>query len=298
MPLLNYITWNVSPWLYEGEHFAIGWYGTLVTLSSITLLATYLFLLKKDKLPMAYALVLFMATTILTYLFGHITHCIFYEWYNDMEPLNILGMKITWRNPKIEHPWSFFDLRHGGFASHGCVVGGVLTALALRKYMRCDFYWLFDRIMVGACSMLFVRIGNLMTQQIYGVPTTLPWGFLFEGEELPAHPTQLYEIGYFLVAYIVGLWLFAKKDAGHYRGLLSGLMLLMIFIPRFAIEFVKNPQGSFETGWFLNMGQLLSVPFIIWGGIKLYQSIKEGIRTDIAPVTTLNHQERKQLKKK
>lgn len=295
MSVLNYITWDVSPWLYEGEHFAIGWYGVLATLASITLLLTFMYLMRKDKLPLTYALVLFIVATIMTYIFGHIVHCVFYEWYYDEK----FGMwNLCWRNPMLAQPWKLFDLRHGGFASHGCVLGGILTALLLKYPMRCDFYWLFDRIMIGACAMLFVRMGNLMTGEIYGVPTALPWGFIFHEGEVPAHPTQIYEIIYFIVAYVIGIWLFAKKDAGQYRGLLSGVLLLLIFVPRFMIEFIKLPQAEFEENWALNMGQLLSIPFIIFGVVSLIRALKEGKQANIAPAIVLNHQERKKYKRR
>ena len=297
LSILNYITWDVSPFIYEGDHFAIGWYGVLITLSSLALLCIFLYIFKKENQPTQYAFLLFLVTSVMTYFMAHIFHCVFYEWYYyEDDPIHLFGTQLYWRNPMLEHPWTLLNIAQGGFASHGCVFGALVGAIFLRKGLSCSFYWLFDRIMIGSCNMLFVRIGNLMSGEIYGVTTTLPWGFVFNGETLPAHPTQIYEIAYFLVAFIVGIVLLFRTNAGKYKGFISGLLLLLIFVPRFVIEFWKLPQADFETGWLFNMGQLLSIPYIIWGVYMLVRSIQQGPQTNIAPMVTLNHKQRKQLK--
>lgn len=275
--ILNYITWDVSPFIYEGEHFAIGWYGTLATISSIALLVIMLVIAKFDKVSIQTPLIMFMVISICTYLFGHIFHCLFYDWYYREEVINILGYKLHWYNPNLEHPMSLISFRHGGFASHGCIFGGIMAALLLKKMLNCSFFWVFDRIMLGSCSMMFVRIGNLINGEIYGVPTNLPWGVIFEQGALPAHPTQLYEIAYFIVAFLVGMYLFVQiENKNKYCGLISGLILLLLFVPRFFIEFIKLPQSQFETNLLLNMGQLLSLPYILWGMVILYWVYKGG----------------------
>lgn len=272
---LGYITWDVSPFIYEGEHFAIGWYGTLATISSLSLLVTYILVYRYRNLPIQYAVILYLVSTILTFFCGHLFHGLFYEWYYSPDtPWYFLGIDWDYRNYYFDHPWKFFDLAHGGFSSHGCVLGGVCTALLLRKVIDSSFKELFDIIMLGSCSMLFIRVGNLINSEIYGGPTSLPWGFLFNGEEQPCHPTQIYEILIFLAAYIIGWWILLREKDPKRNGLISGTILVFVFVLRFLVEFIKNPQGEFESGWILNMGQWLSIPYILLGGVLLYQALK------------------------
>ena len=103
--------------------------------------------------------------------------------------------------------------------------------------------------------------------EIYGGPTTLPWGFIFlrDGQTEPMHPTQIYEILYCLITFGLTYWLYWKKEAYKRTGLIFGVFLIGIFFSRFLIEYVKNNQESFENDMLLNMGQILSIPFIIWG---------------------------------
>ena len=273
--ILNYIIWDVSPFIYEGEHFAIGWYGTLATLSSVFLLITYILVYNYKKQPIQYAVILFLASTILTYFCGHFFQGLFYEWYYSPDnPWYFLGIDWDYRNYYFDHPWKFLDLAHGGFSSHGCVMGGICTAFLLRKTFDSSFTELFDIIMLGSCSMLFVRIGNLINSEIYGLPTSLPWGFLFNGEQQPCHPTQFYEILIFLIAYLTGWWILLNKKTSKRDGLVSGCILIIVFTLRLLVEFIKNPQGEFESEWILNMGQWLSIPYILLGGVLLYQALR------------------------
>lgn len=275
MSVLNYITWNVSPFIYEGEHFAIGWYGTLATLSSLSLLITYLLVYHYRNQPVQYAVILYLVSTILTFFCGHLFQGLFYEWYySPNDPWYFLGIDWDYRNYYFNHPWIIFNFTHGGFASHGCIFGGICTAAILKKMLNSSFEELFDIIMLGSCSMLFVRLGNLINSEIYGLPTSLPWGFLFNGEEQPCHPTQIYEILIFLAAYIIGWWILLREKDSKRNGLISGTILVFVFVLRFLVEFIKNPQGEFESDWILNMGQWLSIPYILLGGVLLYQALR------------------------
>ena len=130
------------------------------------------------------------------------------------------------------------------------------------------FIWIFDRLVIGvALAGASIRLGNLMNSEIYGTATTLPWGFIFvrDGQTEPMHPTQIYEMIYCLVTFAVTYWLYYKKEAYKKTGLIFGVFLLGIFGTRFLLEFIKLNQEAFESGMILNMGQILSVPFIIWG---------------------------------
>jgi prolipoprotein diacylglyceryl transferase len=156
----------------------------------------------------------------------------------------------------------------GGLASHGAAVG-IITALYLfsRKTKRPTLY-ILDRVSITvALAGVLIRLGNLMNSEIYGTETNLPWGFIFvrDGQKLPMHPTQIYEALSYLVGFIVLLSIYNKSNSKPRPGLLFGLFLIFTFATRFAIEFLKQPQVSFENEMMLNMGQWLSIPLIIAG---------------------------------
>ena len=128
--------------------------------------------------------------------------------------------------------------------------------------------WILDRLCVGVCiTATLIRLGNLMNSEIYGGPTDLPWGFIFvrDGQTEPCHPTQIYEMLYCIVAFVVTWLMYWKGKAYQREGLLIGVFLEIVFVTRFALEFIKNDQELFEANHVLNMGQWLSIPFIILG---------------------------------
>ena len=143
--------------------------------------------------------------------------------------------------------------------------------------------WALDRLIVGvAIGATCIRLGNLMNSEIYGGTTTLPWGFNFvrdphwhfpiaEGgsNELPCHPTQIYEALIYFAIFCAGLYLFYRTNAKNKQGLILGVSLIGIFLSRFFIEYIKNVQEPFEVNMIatfgINMGQLLSIPFVLWG---------------------------------
>jgi prolipoprotein diacylglyceryltransferase len=113
-----------------------------------------------------------------------------------------------------------------------------------------------------------------MNSEIYGVETNLPWGFIFlrNGETVPKHPTQIYEALAYLLVFIL-LYFIYKRNNGLFRsGLLFSLFMILVFTFRFFIEFIKNNQVAFESGMTLNMGQWLSIPFVLFGIILLYKT--------------------------
>jgi prolipoprotein diacylglyceryltransferase len=116
-----------------------------------------------------------------------------------------------------------------------------------------------------------------MNSEIYGSVTDLPWGFIFvrDGQTLPMHPTQIYEMLYCLITFAITWWLYWKKQAHKKRpGLIFAVFLLGVFGTRFLLEFIKLDQEAFESGMFLNMGQILSIPLILWGFWLIYKSSK------------------------
>jgi prolipoprotein diacylglyceryl transferase len=183
----------------------------------------------------------------------------------------------------LANPIEILYVWEGGLASHG---GAIALLLAMwwfaRHYGRkhhFNFLWIMDRLGITvALAGFFIRMGNLMNSEIYGNPTDLPWGFIFvrSGEVLPKHPTQLYEALSYLILFGVLLFLYRKKLPSLKEGTLFGLFLLVLFAARFFIEYIKEPQVAFEQGMALNMGQLLSIPFVFGGAALLVYSILRG----------------------
>ena len=258
---LNYITWNVDPVLVHLGPLAIRWYGLLWAIGIYATLLIVQKLFKHEGLPEAWLDKLFMYTVIGTILGARIGHCLFYEWdYFSQHPLEILYI------------W------HGGLASHGGAIGILIAMYFFNKNVsKKGYIWIFDRLVIGVAICGFaIRFGNLMNSEIYGSATTLPWGFIFvrNKETLPMHPTQIYEMLYCLITFAVVWWLYWKKEAYKKNGLIFGVFLIGIFGSRFALEFIKNSQEAFEVDMLLNMGQILSLPFIAWGIWLIVRSLK------------------------
>jgi prolipoprotein diacylglyceryl transferase len=161
----------------------------------------------------------------------------------------------------------------GGLASHGAGIAIIIALVIFSRRNKKPFSWIFDRIaIVVALAGAFIRTGNLMNSEIYGVETSLPWGFKFIASDpslIPKHPTQIYEaLAYFMI--FLFLWLVYLKRNGKPRpGFLFAMFMILVFTFRFFIEFLKEPQVGFEVDMALNMGQLLSIPFVLIGVIIL-----------------------------
>ena len=187
-------------------------------------------------------------------------HCLFYE------PDRFLTSD-HW----TEIFWPFENGKFTGFqglASHGAAIGILLTMWLYWRRYRLNVWWLLDRlVIVVALGGAFIRLGNLFNSEIYGGPTDLPWGFVFERnhETVPKHPTQLYESLSYFIIFGVSLWYYLRKKGNIKSGTIFGWWLVALFGVRFLIEFVKNDQVDFEADMVLNMGQMLSLPFILGG---------------------------------
>ncbi|MCX6245755.1 MAG: prolipoprotein diacylglyceryl transferase [Bacteroidetes bacterium] len=251
---LDFITWNVDPEIFRAGNFAIRWYGLLFAASFFFGYLILIKVFKKEKIPITVLDALTTYMVIGTIIGARLGHCLFYE------PAYYL-----------QHPLQILMVWEGGLASHGAAVGIILTIIIFGRVKKLPFLWVMDRVViVVALSGLFIRTGNLMNSEIFGHPTALPWGFLFvrapHPENMdPRHPTQLYEgISYLLIFFYLW-WYYYKKDGKPALGYLFGIFMVLVFAMRFLIEFVKEPQETFEKAMPLNMGQLLSIPLILAG---------------------------------
>lgn len=175
----------------------------------------------------------------------------------------------------LSHPWEIPMIWHGGLASHGGFAGVMISLyLYLKKHRDMNFIELADRLAIPCLSAAaLIRIGNFFNSEILGTPSNLPWAVVFiRIDNVPRHPAMLYEaVAYFLIfgALYVSYW---KSRIIQFPGRVFGASLATCFFARFMIEFVKENQVPFEEHMLLNMGQLLSIPFIVAGVYLIYAS--------------------------
>jgi phosphatidylglycerol---prolipoprotein diacylglyceryl transferase len=180
-------------------------------------------------------------------------------------------------------PLIFFRFREGGLASHGAALGILIAVFLFYKSYKKEFKltsylavldWL---VIPTACAAVFIRIGNFVNQEVLGVPTQLPWGVIFghpvDGlSRVPRHPAQLYEALFYLILF---LFLWKKRSFFHRPGKMLGFFLMVVFLFRFLIEWVKVEQSPLlGPGFLLTMGQLLSIPLILLGGYLFFKKGK------------------------
>ena len=297
--MLDFVTWNVDPILIHIGDGGIRWYGLLWAIGIYICYLIELKMYKHENCPPEWIDKLFMWMVIGLIIGARVGHCWFYEWHDvtlpgmkaycqymgiSTDPVQIFGWTINYRNPYIEHPFKLLKIWEGGLSSHGGAFGLLTAAWLLNKKVfskepkfHTSILWIMDRLVVGVCvTATLIRLGNLMNSEIYGTPTDLPWGFIFvrDGQTVPCHPTQIYEMLYCIVAFVVTWLMYWKGKAYKREGLLLGVFLEIIFFTRFMLEFIKNDQELFEADHLLNMGQLLSLPFVIWGIYLIIRAYK------------------------
>ena len=264
-----FVHWHVNPVLFHLGSLEIRWYSLLFVAGFI--LGWYIFrwFFRREGIPEKLLDPLLYTLLAATIVGARLGHCCFYQ------PDYYFG---SWKGF-----WEIFMPWKGGLASHG---GAIALLLAMwwfaRHYGRrhdFDYLWIMDHLCIAvAFAGCFIRLGNLFNSEIYGDVTGLPWGFVFDlrGETEPKHPTQLYEALSYLVLGLVMVWIYWKRLDKTHRGFFFGLFLVGCFGMRFLIEFIKEPQVGFEEGMALNMGQLLSIPFVVAGvALLIYARVKK-----------------------
>ncbi|MBO4761386.1 MAG: prolipoprotein diacylglyceryl transferase [Bacteroidales bacterium] len=273
-----FVHWNADPVLLQLGPVAIRWYSLMFVIGFT--FGYYLFkrFFVREGIKTELLDSLLYTLVLATIVGARLGHCLFYQ------PDYYLG---SWNGfLEIFMPWK------GGLASHG---GAIAIIIAIIWYARhygpkngFDFVWLMDHLAIAVAFVAtLIRLGNLFNSEIYGDVTTLPWGFIFErnGETEPKHPTQLYEAGAYLILGIILLALYNRRLDKICRGFFIGVFLIGCFGSRFLIEFIKEPQVEFEQNMTYDMGQLLSIPFILLGIGFLVYAWRKKIPAAARPVT-------------
>ena len=256
------IHWNPSPDIFSIGPLHIRWYSMMFLIGFTTAYQMFIWFCRREKKPTIYLDSLLIYAFVGCTIGARLGHCFFYEpdyfltsWSHALEILMI------WR---------------GGLASHGGTVG-VMLALWLfsRKHREFSFMWLLDHAIIPvALTAALIRFGNLMNSEIVGNPTNVAWAFIFDRvDQVPRHPAQIYESLTYLVLFAITTTMYARrKDLPG--GLIFGISMIWIFTSRIFWEYFKQNQVPFESGMAMNMGQILSFPFVAIGIWLVWRALR------------------------
>ena len=269
---LAFISWDPNPVIVDLFGFPIRWYGFFFALAFLAGFRVVSYMFKQEGRSTEQADQLLMYTMVATIVGARAGHYFFYEFpLLQADPLRFFLQMIT-------PPFS-------GLASHGASIGLFLAFyLYSKKHPGMSYLYITDRIVPAvALAGFFIRMGNLMNSEIIGKPTELPWGFKFLRDTefnpygdpnlvLARHPSQLYEALSCLLIFAALMWFWSRKKQATQEGQMTGWFMIVLFTLRFFYEFLKENQSAFENNLTLNMGQILSIPAVLFGVIVLLYS--------------------------
>jgi phosphatidylglycerol:prolipoprotein diacylglycerol transferase len=280
------IVWNPRPEIFTlpGINWPIRWYGLMWATAFIASHFVLNKVFKSEGRTNKQLDTLTLYIILGTVIGARLGHCLFYGPQFDSFDAN--GNII--QEGYISHPLNILKVYEGGLASHGGAIGIIVGMLLYCRKTKESWLWLFDKMVIAVpLASFFIRLGNLINGEIVGNKTNLPWGFIFKnnqedvdnfiqfGIEIPArHPTQLYEATFYLLFFFVmyGLWKNKRNNFG--AGFMFGLLCVVVFTQRFLVEFLKENQEAFENKLPINMGQILSIPFVCVGLFFIWKSYK------------------------
>ncbi len=253
----NGIIWDVNPVLFEIGNLSVRWYGLAFAIGFAVGLYIFQKMFDHEKVNKTWVDKAFIYVVIGTVLGARFGHVFFYE------PAYYL-----------DNPGEIIKIWHGGLASHGAAIGIFIAGWIFSKRVsKKPVLWILDRIVVAtAFAGCMIRLGNLMNHEIIGIPSNLPWAFVFTRvDDIPRHPAQLYESISYLIIFALLMHFYWKTNKKNESGFLLGVFFTLVFSARFLIEFIKEDQVSFESGMALNMGQWLSIPLILIGLFLIFR---------------------------
>ncbi len=265
--MLLFILWNVRSNVFPGLEIP-KWYGLCWAAGVFLGYQVMFYIYKKEGKNLIQLDKLATYVIIGTLVGARLGHIIFYDpIYYFHHPIEILPIRLS---PHFE----FTGL--AGLASHGGGIGIFLSIYLYAKKYNENYLHILDRMaIIAALAGAFIRFGNLMNSEMIGIPTEVPWAFIFSSvDKIPRHPAQLYESIFCLLLFALLFSIWKRKAGNNPDGLLLGIFLVSLFCFRFFDEFLKIDQETFESTLPINMGQILSIPFILFGLILISRSIK------------------------
>ena len=263
--MLSYIIWNPSEVAFSIGSFSVRWYSLCWLVGLVVAYFVVKRLYKEQKINDELFDPLFFYCFIGILIGARLGHCIFYQpdyfltsfkgFVEMLLPIHFLpdgGWKMT---------------GYAGLASHGGTAGLMLALWLYSRRTKLSLWTVLDNIAIATgTTACFIRLGNLMNSEIIGKATDVPWAFIFEKVDmLPRHPGQLYEAIAYALLFVI-MWALHKRWPQKIgTGWYFGFCLTYIFTFRFFIEYTKEIQEAFEAALPIDMGQILSIPFIIVG---------------------------------
>jgi len=282
MDLLNYIVWQPDLEAFRLGPISIRWYGLMWVIGFAIGYLTVQRLYKEQKIKDELFDPLFFYCFVGILIGARLGHCIFYQpqdfltsWQGIVEmllPIHI-GSNDSW----LSQTFGFYITGYAGLASHGGTLGLMIALWLYVRKTKLSLWTVLDNIAIATGSMACcIRLGNLMNSEIIGKITDVPWAFIFERvDAAPRHPGQLYEAIAYAILFII-MWVLHKKMPEKIgTGWYFGFCLTYIFTFRFFIEYTKEVQEAFEASLPLDMGQILSIPFIILGAYCMIRVRKQ-----------------------
>ncbi|HET8855100.1 MAG TPA: prolipoprotein diacylglyceryl transferase [Salinimicrobium sp.] len=254
--------WDVDPVIFWiTDSFPLKYYGLCFAVGFLLAYKIVEWIYKKEKVPVENLDKLLIYIVIGTIAGARLGHVLFYNpsYYFD-HPWEIF-LPIA----KIDGSFEFVGFQ--GLASHGGAIGVLIAIFWYSKKHKTNLLWILDRVAIATpITGAFIRLGNFMNSEIYGKPTDGSWGVVFMRDDLiPRHPTQIYEATAYLSIFAILFLIYRYRSSNFEDGFIFGIFLSLLFLARFIIEFYKENQVEFEDQLFLNMGQYLSIPFILFG---------------------------------
>ena len=272
--LLNYIVWNPDLEAFRLGPLAVRWYGLMWIIGLALAYFVVKKLYKEQKIKDEYFDPLFIYCFFGILIGARLGHCIFYE--PDYFLTSGKGLVEMILPIRFMPDGDFKLIGYAGLASHGGTLGLMIALWLYVRKTKLSIWTVLDNIAIATgTTACFIRLGNLMNSEIIGKVTDVPWAFIFEHvDKVPRHPGQLYEAIAYAILFCI-MWTIYKRSHQHPTsntqhpqvgtGWYFGFCLTYIFTFRFFIEYTKEIQEAFEASLPIDMGQILSIPFIILG---------------------------------
>ena len=263
--ILSYIIWNPDLFAFKIGSYGVRWYSICWGIGLVLAFFIVKRLYKEQKIADKDFDPLFIYCFLGILIGARLGHCLFYQPDYFLTSWDHAIEMIVPMHHMADGSWKFVG--YEGLASHGGTLGLMIALWLYYRKTHVNLWTVLDNIAIATpTTACFIRLGNLMNSEIIGKVTNVPWAFIFEQvDHSPRHPGQLYEAIAYAVFFFIGWYLYRKHAEKVGTGFFFGLCLTLIFTFRFFIEYTKDIQVAFESGMALDMGQILSIPFVIVG---------------------------------